>query len=146
MATQQELDATYMGVALLHARLSKAKRLSVGACLVTSTGSLVPAVNGLPKELGNVCEIEKDGVMVTWDAVQHAERQVINKCAIEGISTKGAKVYITHSPCLNCASSLIACGISEVIYSEEYRDPVGIELLEKAGIRVRQFKNQEFYL
>lgn len=141
MATREELDSTYMGVAMLHARLSKAKRLKVGSVLVTSTGSLVPAVNGLPKQLGNDCEIEKDGVLVTWDAVQHAERQVINKCAIEGISTKGSKVYITHSPCISCASSLIACGIVEVIYKENYRDMTGIELLKKAGISVRQYLN-----
>ena len=139
MATEKELDDTYMGVAILHSRLYKAKRLQVGACLVTSTGALVPAVNGLPKALGNVCEIEVDGKLVTWDAVQHAERQVINKCAIEGISTKGAKVYVTHSPCNACASSLIACGISEVIYSEEYRDISSIQLLESAGIKVRKY-------
>jgi dCMP deaminase len=139
MATQKELDDTYMGVAILHSRLSKAKRLKVGACLVTSTGALVPAVNGLPRALGNECEIEVDGKLVTWDAVQHAERQVINKCAIEGISTKDAKVYVNFNPCVNCASSLIACGISELIYADEYRDTTGIELLKSAGIKVRKY-------
>ena len=143
MPTQIENDNTYLGVAILHAKLSKAKRLQVGACLVTDTGSLVPGVNGKPKALGNDCEREIEGELVTLPETLHAEIAVILRCAKSGIKTQGSVLYLTHSPCLHCSSAIISAGIEEVVYSDEYRDTKGLELLSLAGVKVRQYKEEE---
>lgn len=65
MSSQQELDSTYMGVALLHSKLSKARRSQVGACLVTAHGTLLAGTNGTPSGTSNKCEDEMSGVLVT---------------------------------------------------------------------------------
>lgn len=153
MATRQELDTCYMTTAYAHAKLSKAKRLQVGATLVTSTGVTISGVNGLPKQLGNECEklipeewSEDDRYytspkLVTKQEVIHAELSCLIKCAKEGVSAMGATLYTTHSCCVPCASMLIAAGIEEVIYAEEFRDVGGLELLKQAGVEVRKYDN-----
>lgn len=140
MPTRQENDDTYMGVAILHSKLSKAKRLKVGACLVLETGALVPGVNGLPTELGNECEhVTEDGDLVTKPETIHAEMNVVIRAARTGLTTQGSRLYITHSLCRACASAMIAVGVKEVIYKENYRDTSGLDLLRQANIGVRKY-------
>ena len=139
MASQKDLDSTYMGVAMLHAKLSKSKRTKVGACLVTRTGIIIPGVNGLPRLLGNVLEYEKNGILITKGEVIHAEQACLNKSAREGVVCEGATLYVTLSCCLNCASNMLATGISEIVYKDEYRDIGGIDILRKAGANVRKY-------
>lgn len=151
MASKSELDSIYMGVAKLHASLSKAQRMHVGACMVLSTGILVPGVNGLPRELGNVCE-EKvwesneqpfgdmgEWVLKTKIEVIHAEEACILKAAKEGLSVFGSTIYITHPPCRHCASMMIAVGVTRVVYDNTYRDLSGLLLLKQAGRFVDKF-------
>lgn len=139
MPTQQENDSTYLGVALLHAKLSKAKRLKVGACLVLDTGALIPGVNGLPTQLGNECEyISDDGELVTKQETIHAEIAVLLRAAKTGLSTQNSTLYLSHSPCFACSSAMIAAGVKEIVYAEEYRDKRPVAMLEGCGIIVRQ--------
>ena len=144
MPTQKELDQCYMQVALLHSNLSKAKRKKVGSCLITSTGAIVPAYNGTPKGTSNTCEKSiynryiKDYELVTLPEVIHAERNVLIKCAKEGISTEGATLYVTLSCCKPCAAMIIQAGIKEVVYLEEYRDLEGLLYLQESGIIARK--------
>lgn len=136
MAKKAELDNIYMGVAKLHASLSKAQRMHVGACMVLSTGILVPGVNGLPRELGNVCETEDNTTKIE---VIHAEEACILKAAKEGLSVFGSTIYITHPPCRHCASMMIAVGVTRVVYDNTYRDLSGLLLLKQAGRFVDKF-------
>lgn len=140
MASQIETDTTYMGVALLHAKLSKGKRLKVGSCLVLESGIMIGATNGLPKHLGNDLEEfdETTGQLVTKREVIHAEQQCLNKACLEGVSTKNAKMWVTHIPCRHCCSNMTAAGITEVVWQEVYRDTSGLDLLKQAGIITRQ--------
>lgn len=149
MAEQKDLDSTYMGVALLHSRLSKAIRSSVGACLVTNQGVCIPGYNGTPVGLPNKCEdrLLKEATecgaiyeLVTKPEVIHAELNCILKAAKEGISCLGSTVYVTLSPCVPCAAMLINAGVRKVIYKDVYRSVKGLDLLEDAGIIVEQFK------
>lgn len=149
MAEQKDLDSTYMGVALLHSRLSKAIRNRVGACLVTKQGVCIPGFNGSPTGLPNQCEdkilkeLTEDGAiyeLVTKPEVIHAELNCILKAAKEGISCLGSTVYVTLSPCVPCAAMLINAGVRKVIYKDVYRSVKGLDLLEDAGIIVEQFK------
>lgn len=88
--------------------------------------------NGTPSGFENVCE---DGD-VTKPYVLHAEANAITKVAKSNNSSSGATMYITASPCIECAKLIIQAGISRVVYSDDYRNTDGIELLRRAGIAV----------
>lgn len=147
MAKQSELDDVYMGTAILHSRLSKAKRAQVGAVLVTSHGVTLTGFNGTPTGLPNECEtIIKTSVpehlsdmLVTKPEVIHAELNCIMKAAREGVSCIGATVYVTLSPCVQCSAMLIQAGVKRVVYKQPYRDLSGVLLLQKANVLVQSF-------
>lgn len=145
MAHQSELDKVYMDQALLYSKLSKAVRAKVGCTLVTSNGVTVSSYNGTPAGYDNKCEgIDMDtGELYTLNSVVHSEMNTIAKCAREGVSTLGAKIYISLAPCARCAAVLVQAGIKEVIYSEDYRDTEGLSILSKSGVKVRQFKERD---
>lgn len=132
-------DAVYIEVARLHATLSKATRLKVGACIVTPSRVIIPGVNGLPKALGNTCE--HDGA--TKPSVIHAELNCVLKAQREGVDINGATLYITHSPCEHCASLIIVTGIARVVYIEEYRSRQGLLNLAIAGVGVHRWERRE---
>ena len=81
--------------------------------------------------------------LVTKPEVLHAEANAITKIAKSNNSSDGSTLYVTLSPCLECAKLIIQSGIKRVVYNEEYRNPDGLELLKKAGIEVEQIKNLE---
>lgn len=145
MANQQELDETYMGTALLHAKLSKARRAQVGAVLVTSQGVTLTGYNGTPTGRSNECEYEEHHLgslrphLVTKPEVIHAELNCIMKAAREGVSCIGATVYVTLSPCVQCSAMLVQAGVKRVVYKQLYRDDSGLELLKSCGILVQSY-------
>lgn len=69
--------------------------------------------------------------------VLHAEQNVIAYAARNGIPTEGATLYVTHSPCKECAKLIAQSGIVEVVYSKEYRDTEGINFLRESDVNVR---------
>ena len=89
--------------------------------------------NGTPAGFENVCELE-DGT--TKPYVLHAEANAITKIARSGNSSEGATIYVTTSPCIECAKLIIQSGIKRVVFSEKYRVEDGIELLKRANIEV----------
>lgn len=145
MAKQSELDDVYMGTAILHSRLSKAKRAQVGAVLVTSHGVTLTGYNGTPSGLPNECENEELDTygrvkrLTTKPEVIHAELNCIMKAAREGVSCIGATVYVTLSPCVQCSAMLIQAGVKRVVYHQLYRDVAGINLLQQANILVQSY-------
>lgn len=144
MSDQKQLDETYMGTAMLHARLSKAIRAQVGAVLVTSQGVTLTGYNGTPTGLPNECEtVVKTSLpylfedkLVTKPEVIHAELNCILKAAREGVSCIGATMYVTLSPCVPCAAMMIQAGVKRLVYKDVYRDQGGTDLLQRAGILV----------
>lgn len=151
MPSQYELDECYMQVALSHAKLSKAVRKKVGACLVTSTGIIIPGYNGMSSGGSNECEVSKwkqstsDQVstgkyeLESKPEVIHSELNCILKAAKQGVSCLNSKIYVTLSPCLPCSEMLIQAGVIEVIYLEEYRCTRGVDNLNRRGVVIRQF-------
>ena len=87
--------------------------------------------NGTPSGFENVCEDENN---LTKPYVLHAEANAITKIARSNNSSDGATMYVTASPCIECAKLIIQAGIKRVVYSEHYRLEDGIELLKRAGI------------
>jgi dCMP deaminase len=127
-----------MQYAELWSMRSKCKRNKVGAVLTMDNHAIGDGYNGTVKGDCNDCE---DSEGNTKDSVVHAEQNAILFCARHGISTKGATLYITLSPCMSCAKMLVQSGIDRVVYKTEYRDVSPIHFLNKMGVKCDQLKD-----
>ena len=123
-------DNTYIEIAEIISKHSKAERKKVGAVLVKNNRIISIGYNGTPSGFDNTCE--ENGI--TKKEVIHAESNCITKCARSNESSDGSSLYVTLSPCMECSKLIIQSGIKEVFYKEEYRDTDGIKLLNKANI------------
>ena len=121
-------------MAEIWAKNSYCKRRQVGALLVKNNMIISDGYNGTPSGFENVCE--ENGV--TKPYVLHAEANAISKVAKSGNSSEDATLYVTASPCIECAKLIIQCGIKRVVYKDEYRLTDGIDLLKRAGIEVEK--------
>ena len=120
-------------MALIWAENSYCERRKVGALVVKNNMIISDGYNGTPTGFENVCEDENN---VSKPYVLHAEANAITKLARSSNSSDGATLYVTASPCIECAKLIIQSGIKRVIYTEKYRLTDGIDLLERAGIEV----------
>lgn len=128
---QRSLDCRYIRMARIWAENSYCKRRQVGALLVKDKMIISDGYNGTPSGFENVCE---DDSNKTYPYVLHAEANAITKVARSNNSSDGATLYVTASPCIECAKLIIQSGIKRVVYSELYHTPDGLELLKRAGI------------
>lgn len=133
-----KFDKSYLEMAEVWAQNSYCKRRKVGALLVKDRTIISDGYNGTPSGFENICE-DEDGV--TKPYVLHAEANAITKVAKSGNSSEGATLYVTASPCAECAKLIIQSGISRVVYRDAYRLTDGIDLLKRAGITVEQKGN-----
>ena len=136
----EKFDKAYLEMATVWARNSYCKRRQVGALIVKDRMIISDGYNGTPSGFENVCEDENG---VTKPYVLHAEANAIPKVAKSGNSSEGATLYVTASPCVECAKLIIQAGIRRVVYKDSYRLNDGIELLQRAGIEVEQVDEQE---
>lgn len=158
-----KFNATYMDVAKRFAQLSYAKRLKVGAVIVKDD-LMVPGYNGTPSGWDNNCEYKEYNLsrdingdyfpgheeeypfedekgrfkLVTKSEVLHAEMNAISKMLKSGFSSKDAVLYVTHSPCINCAKTIYQAGISRVVFGQHYRSDEGTKFLKDSGVEVIQ--------
>ena len=123
----------YAEMAEVAAKQSYATRLKVGAIAVRDHRILSVGYNGSAPGADNVCE---DETGKTKPDVIHAEMNVILKMARDGESGKDADLFITHSPCFQCANAILGVGFKRVWFSDYYRDDAGISHLEKHGVPV----------
>jgi dCMP deaminase len=136
----------YMDWAHRAAELSHARRLNVGAVVVKDDTVISYGYNGMPAGWDNNCEdevvVETDEKFIkalkTKSEVLHAESNAIAKLAKSSNSGIGADIFITHSPCLECAKLIYQSGISRVWYRDQYRDDSGVRFLERSGVEVKQ--------
>ena len=130
---QKELDTRYMRMAVIWAENSYCQRRKVGALIVKENMIISDGYNGTPSGFENVCEDENN---MTKPYVLHAEANAITKIARSSNSSERATLYVTASPCIECAKLIIQAGIKRVVYAEKYRLEDGIELLRRAGVEV----------
>ena len=128
---QTILDRRYLRMAMIWSENSYCQRRKVGALLVKGNMIISDGYNGTPSGFENCCE---DANGRTFPYVLHAEANAITKVAHSHNSSEGSTLYVTSSPCLECAKLIIQAGIKRVVFSEYYRICEGIELLKKAGI------------
>lgn len=163
---KHNFDLQYIKMAKIWAENSYAIRRKVGCLIVKDKMIISNGFNGTPSSFDNECEnvicnyqqkhcckskMEKVmspmfckdcqyATLVTKDEVLHAEANAITKLAKSGNSSEDATIYVTLSPCLNCAKLIVQSGIKRVVYLEEYQDTTGIDFLRKCGIEVEQIE------
>jgi dCMP deaminase len=130
---QLAIDRRYLRMAGIWAENSYCKRRQVGALIVKEQMIISDGYNGTPSGFENICEDENN---VTKPYVLHAEANAITKVAASSNSSKGATIYITSSPCIECAKLIIQSGIKRVVFSDNYHTDEGCRLLLRAGIIV----------
>lgn len=134
---QDKIDLLYLRMAKVWAENSYCKRSQVG-CLIVKDGRIISdGYNGTPSGFDNGCE---DCDNNTLSTVLHAEANAITKIAKSTNSSEDATLYVTLSPCFDCAKLIIQAGIKRVVYSEVYRKTDSFKLLEEAGIEIKKLE------
>lgn len=137
---QHDLDSRYIRMAKIWAENSYCQRRQVGALIVKDKMIISDGYNGTPSGFENICENEQG---LTKPYVLHAEANAITKIARSGNNSEGATLYVTTSPCIECAKLIIQAGIKRVVYSEEYHVADGVDLLKRAGVETLYLKEEE---
>ena len=135
----KKFDKSYIEMAHVWAKNSYCDRRKVGALIVKDRMIISDGYNGTPSGFENVCE---DETGVTKAYVLHAEANAITKVAKSNNSSLGATLYITDSPCIECAKLIIQAGITRVVYDRKYRITDGLELLERAEVELEELHNE----
>ena len=133
---QLQLDKRYLRMAKIWAENSYCKRRQVGALIVKDKMIISDGFNGTPSGFENICEDEEGK---TKPYVLHAEANAITKVAKSANNSDEATLYVTTSPCIECAKLILQAGITRLVYEEEYRDTSGLDLLHRAGIKVEKY-------
>jgi len=137
---QRRFDVSYLQMAQIWGKNSYCRRRQVGALLVKDRIIISDGYNGTPSGFENECE---DGEGKTKPYVLHAEANAITKVAKSNNSSEGATLYITSSPCVECAKLIVQAGVKRVVYAERYHSADGLSLLERAGIQVEQISIEQ---
>ena len=137
---QAELDNRYLRMASIWSENSYCTRRQVGALIVKDKMIISDGYNGTPSGFENICEDEND---VTFPYVLHAEANAITKIARSGNNSQDSTLYVTDSPCIECAKLIIQAGIKRVVYKRAYRLTDGVDLLLKAGIEVTHMPSED---
>ena len=128
---QRQLDIRYIKMARIWAENSYCVRRQVGALLVKNKMIISDGYNGTPSGFENICE---DETGKTKPYVLHAEANAITKVAKSNNSSEGSTLYVTSSPCIECAKLIIQSGIRRVVYCDDYHSNDELNLLQRVGI------------
>ena len=144
---------TFLKIATVISQHSTCSRIKVGAVLTKDYRIISTGYNGVPSGKQHCNEIFKN-VDITSDEFKkqhgewsktnelHGESNCILAAAKNGISTKDTILYITLSPCIDCAKQIVSAGIKEVYFLEKYdRDQTGIKYLKESKVKVTQIEN-----
>lgn len=127
------VDATWMQVARVISARATCPRLAVGAVLTVDGRSVSSGWNGAPAGMPHC---DHDGTEYRCTDSIHAERNAVGYAARKGYATEGSTLYVTHAPCMDCASVLVAAGVRRVCYGTEYRTLAGVQTLRNWGVTV----------
>lgn len=130
---QKDLDIKYLMMARIWAQNSYCVRRQVGALIVKEKMIISDGYNGTPCGFENICE---DDAGITKAYVLHAEANAITKVARSQSSSDKGTLYVTSSPCIECAKLIIQAGIVRVVYCDQYHNMEGVDLLKRAGVEV----------
>jgi dCMP deaminase len=127
-------DEYFMSIAVLASHRSPCCRLQVGSVIVTNNRLISMGYNGFIPGAPHISRVKYDHEQ----SIIHSEVNALADCAKRGVSLSGAKIYVTHYPCINCFRSIAACEIKEVIYLEDYNnEQIVQQLASDSGITIR---------
>lgn len=129
-------DKTFMDQAILWSKESKCPRTQVGCTVLLKSGLTANGFNGHASGGPNEWEYSEHGD----PEVVHAELNALGKLLDEGVSCRDAQIYVTLSPCLECAKLIVRAGIKRVVYKDEYRITAGLDYLRKYGVEVMKYE------
>jgi dCMP deaminase len=130
-----EWDEYFMSIALLASQRSPCKRLHVGSVVIKDNRLISMGYNGYIPGAPHISRIKDDHEQ----SIIHSEINAIADCAKRGTSLLGAKIYVTHFPCINCFRSIAACGIKEIVFLQNYKnEEVIYDLAKDAQIKIWQ--------
>ena len=149
---EKRYNSLYIDLATRISDMSYAERLRVGAVIVKNDNIISFGWNGMPSGWDNNCEgvvdVDPNDIRYNYNnftkelktrpEVSHAEQNAIAKLAKSNESGLGATMFITHSPCMDCAKLVYQSGINTVYYRNSYRNEDGIQFLEKAGVKIEK--------
>lgn len=114
---------------------SPCERLQVGCLFVIENRIVSQGYNGFLSGCPHTSMV-RDG---HEQATVHAEQNAICDCALRGVSCKGSTAYITHYPCIICTRLMLASGISEICYIEDYKNDELVKYLcDQKQVAIRQ--------
>ena len=132
-------DEYFMSIALLASQRSPCNRLHVGCVIVKNNRLISMGYNGFIPGAPHISRVKDNHEQ----SIIHSEINALADCAKRGASLSGAKIYVTHYPCINCFRSIAACEIKEVIYLEDYKnDTIVDQLASDSGITMRKLINE----
>ncbi len=139
-------DEYFMEMAKLVATRSTCLRRQVGAVIVKDKCIISTGYNGACKKAAHCSEVscirEKlnipSGQQLDLCRAVHAEQNALIQAARYGISTEGSIIYVTVTPCFQCAKMLVNAGIKEVVVNGVYPDERTLELFKEVGVNVRK--------
>ena len=129
MKSLADWDRFYLDICEVVAKQSYAEDKKVGAIIVKDDNIVSYSYNGTARGTNN--DTQNNPVL-------HAEAQAIAKVARSNLSTEGATLYCTLSPCLDCSKLIYAAGISRVVYDREYKCLEGIRYLDSLGVIINR--------
>jgi dCMP deaminase len=131
-------DLIYLEMASAWSKNSSCKRAQVGCLVVKNKSIISDGYNGSPSGFPNVCESEE---MVTLPYVLHAEANAITKLAKSTQSSMGSTMYVTLSPCFECAKLIIQSGIKRIVFCDVYRNTEPLIFLSEGGIEITRISS-----
>ena len=148
MMSRPDNDTYFMRMADLVATRSTCLRRQVGAVVVKEKRVLTTGYNGAPKGLRHCAEV---GCVRTQNNIEsgtrhelcrgvHAEQNAVIQAAYFGASIKDATIYTTNFPCVMCAKILVNAGIVEVVYKDDYEDPLSKAIMNESKVAVRRYE------
>ena len=154
LSKKERYDWLYLDIAKQVSKMSHARRLQVGSVLVRDDRILSYGWNGMPIGWDNNCEEEQiesplrypsvPTVLVTRPEVLHAESNCLMKVARSTETSEGGTMYITHSPCIECAKLIHQSGIERIVYLDLYRSSIGLDFLKRCGTKVEQYVRNQY--
>lgn len=147
---KQKYFQYFVEVTKLTSKLSTCSSKQVGCILVKNNRIIATSYNGVPSELKHCNEIFGEEVLTSsfardkhheWSNLNelHSEANIISYCSKNGINTNDSLLFTSLSPCITCAKIILASGIKEVYYLEEYdKDKDGIEFLKNNKIKIME--------
>ena len=149
--TRPSWDEYFMKICGDVAERSTCKRHQFGAVIVRDKRLLATGYNGAPKGMPHCLELGclRDELGIPSGTKHevcrgvHAEQNAIIQCALHGVSSKDATMYVNGIPCKICAKIIINSGISRVVYSGDYADKEAFELFKQAGVKMDRLNREK---